>query len=312
MSERYLSINSFLKQKYGKKFIKLSIDGGFTCPNRDGTLDSEGCLFCSERGSGDYAGVISPNSEKVQASIRAQIEAQKELMRQKWAARHYIAYFQSFTNTYDSPIRLKSRYDSALAEPEVQGLAIATRADCLDDNTIEMLKTYRRLPVFWVEIGVQTTKYESRERLNLHQSLSVIESRVKALKEAEIPVVLHVIAGLPGETKADFMATITFINRLAPFGIKMHMLNVLKGTALARAYETAPFELLSRDAYIDFIVEALAHLRPDITIHRLTGDGPRELLIGPTWIRDKRVVLNGIEKQLRERSIVQGCLWHAL
>ncbi|MDK2865804.1 MAG: uncharacterized protein PWP51_927 [Clostridiales bacterium] len=317
MSERYLSINAFLKQKFGSKFIKLSIDGGFTCPNRDGTLDRGGCLFCSEQGSGEYAGIVAPEFEKAQASasaqiessISAQIESQKALVSKKWTARNYIAYFQNFTNTYDSVDRLKLRYDKALAEPEIKGLAIATRADCLDDCVIELLKSYRHLPVFWVEIGVQTSKQDSRDWLNLHQSLSLLESRVKALKEAGIPVVLHVIAGLPGETKEDFMATIAFVNRLAPFGIKIHMLNILKGTALAHAYGEAPFELLSRDVYIEWIVEALAHLRPDITIHRLTGDGPRALLIEPLWIRDKRAVLNGIEKQLREQSIVQGCQW---
>jgi radical SAM protein (TIGR01212 family) len=254
--------------------------------------------------------IVPQSTVRSTAQIAAQIAAQKLLLSSKWQAHHYIAYFQSFTNTYDSPMRLKARYDEALLDSEIEGLAIATRADCIDAATIALLKSYRSLPVFWVELGLQTVKATSRDWLRLHQSVDVVARCVKDLHNAGIPVVLHVIAGLPGETKADFLNTIAFVNQMAPFGIKVHMLNVLRGTKLGHFYNETPFELLSRETYIEWVADALTALNPDITIHRLTGDGPRELLVAPRWIRDKRAVLNGIEKYLREHDMRQGCRYH--
>ena len=307
MTERYLTINAFLKQKFDAKFVKLAIDGGFTCPNRDGTLSFGGCLFCSELGSGEFTG-LNHESRCRQATrdVVSQIDVQKRLMQNKWDSEHYIAYFQNFTNTYEDVSVLKSIYDSALMDPNIEGLAISTRADCVNDEVIELLKTYRSLDVFWVEMGLQTTLEESRRYLNLHQSLSQFSKVAKKLKEAEIPLVIHVIAGIPNETKADFLKTIEYVNQLAPFGIKIHMLNILKGTALGRIYEERPFDLLTREVYIEWVCEALTYLSPEITVHRLTGDGAKNLIIEPKWVMDKRSVLNGISKYLSKHDFKQG------
>lgn len=316
MGNRYYTINEFLKNKHGNKFVKLSIDGGFTCPNRDGTLSFGGCLFCSEKGSGEFSGDhflqnhqnqnTITSLEEGRTSIEIQLDHQCDLMKNKWQSNHYIAYFQNFTNTYDHPNRLKEKYDRALAYKGVEGLAISTRADCLDDSIIKILRSYTSLDVFWLELGLQTICETTRKYLNLHQSLEDFYATCEKLNQADIPFVLHVIAGLPGESLEDFLSTIDRVNRLKPFGIKIHMLNILKNTGLERDYQKNPYELLDRESYIDWVGQAIRRLSPQITIHRLTGDGPKDLLVEPRWILDKRRVLNGIEKHLKEKNIFQG------
>jgi len=308
MSTRYLSLSMYLKEKYHKKFIKLSIDGGFTCPNRDGSVSFGGCIFCSEKGSGEFTGdfIRRRHHATLDQPIRQQIEAQKKTLSKKWSSKDYIAYFQNYSNTYDTPYRLKRLYDEALSCEDVKGLAIATRADCLGHDVIAVLKSYLSLPVFWVELGFQTAKETSRTFLNLHISMEAFEASMTQLKEANIPVVLHVIAGLPGETKEDFLESIRKVNYYKPFGIKIHMLNILKETSLGEQYVHRPFEMLDQETYIDWVCDALMLLDPEITVHRLTGDGAKDLLIAPMWIKNKRAVLNGIQKEMILRKAFQG------
>ena len=319
MSDRYLSLSKYLKEKHNKKFIKLSIDGGFTCPNRDGRVAIGGCIFCSERGSGEFTGDITVKQpirldDKVaecnglthNQSIPLQIEAQKKLLSEKWSSKDYIAYFQSYSNTYGTPNHLKAVYDEALACEAIRGLAIATRSDCVGPEVVDVLKAYRSLPVFWVELGFQTANEASRTFLNLHIRLKDFEASLDRLKTAGIPVVLHVIAGLPGETRTDFLESIKKINAYKPFGIKIHMLNILKETLLADEFEREPFALLDQETYISWVCDALMILDPEITVHRLTGDGAKDLLIAPMWIKNKRAVLNGIQKEMTRRKAFQG------
>jgi len=306
---------------YARRGFHYNNYGGFTCPNRDGKVAIGGCIFCSEKGSGEFTGNFTGNhSQKasknfescnrvindVEQPIKLQIEAQKKILSEKWAAKDYIAYFQSYSNTYDTPLHLKTLYDKALSCEGVKGLAIATRSDCLEPEVIELLKSYLTLPVFWVELGFQTAKETSRIFLNLHISMKAFDLSMQQLKAAGIPVVLHVIAGLPGEKREDFLESIRKINAYKPFGIKIHMLNILKETSLAVFYEREPFTLLDQETYISWVCDALMILDPEITVHRLTGDGAKELLIAPMWIKNKRAVLNGIQKEMTLRNAFQG------
>ncbi|OJV66049.1 MAG: TIGR01212 family radical SAM protein [Clostridiales bacterium 38-18] len=301
---RYYGLSDYLKLRYGRKLVKLSIDGGFTCPNRDGTLSSKGCVFCSLEGSGDFAGEISCGVKKENQDIQTQIDSQKALLSAKWTNVGFIAYFQSYTNTYKPIQELEAIYKSALACEGIEGLAIATRPDCIDASHIELFKT---IDVLWVELGLQSIHDEKNEWLNRHYTLEDVEKSTIMLQKAGIPVVLHLIAGLPGETFEDFMASMDFITRIKPFGVKIHMLHIVKNTALSQRYQETPFELLDEATYIRWVCEGIGRLDPEIVIHRMTGDGKRAEVIAPTWTFNKRHVLNGIQKYLAEKDIVQGC-----
>lgn len=306
MKNPFYSLNDYFKKQYGSKFVKLSLDGGFTCPNRDGTLSTEGCIFCSESGSGDFTGDLRGNKN---VSFENQIQSQKILLGDKWANVRYMAYLQNFSNSYASPEQLDQIYGEALACEGVEGLAIGTRPDCIDDEIIDIFKKYKEKGIFWVELGLQSLHEVSAKWMNRGYGIEIFESTYKKLKAAEIPLVFHLILGLPGESLEDFLQTVAFVNRLKPFGVKFHMLNVLKGTALESAYKEAPFPLLSQEIYTEWIVTALARLDEDIVIHRLTGDGPKDLLIEPRWILNKRSVLNGIQKSLKENNVSQGSFY---
>jgi len=299
-NERINTIGQFFKINYHHKYVKLAIDGGFTCPNRDGKISSKGCIFCSERGSGDFTGNIDTNENQ---SIENQILAQKKMIDGKWKDAKYIAYFQNFSNTYDSVSNLKEKFDTAIHCEGIEGLAIATRADCLSDEIIELLKTYN---VFWVELGLQSSHIETRKWYQGGIEIKAFEAGYKKLHKEQIPTVLHIIAGAPQESKEDFLQTVKYVNQLNPFGVKFHMLNVLKNTPLADIYAENPFELISKEVYVDWVCDALEILDPQITVHRLTGDGPKALLIEPKWILNKRAVLNGIQKELLKRKGYQG------
>lgn len=306
MSERYLSLGSYFKKKYHEKFIKLAIDGGFTCPNRDGTLGTRGCLFCNEYGSGEFAGVIEDGKRVPNQSIQRQIESQIKLTSDKWKATGYLAYFQNFSNTY-APIEvLKSNYNEALAVEGIKGLVIATRPDCIDENTANLFKTYVEDHVFWVELGLQSTHESSLKWLRTEYTLEKFTETAKLLTENNIPYVVHLIAGLKGETKDMFLQSIDYINKLKPFGVKLHMLNILQNTDLELDYRKEPFELLDVETYIDWICTAIEHLDESIVIHRVTGDGIHEDLIAPMWIKNKRKVLNGIHQEMMRRNTYQG------
>ena len=296
--KRYHSLDHALRKRYGGKVIKLSVDAGFTCPNRDGSKGFTGCLYCSEQGSGDFAGDRS-------LAIADQLEAQKALLARKWQADRYIAYFQSFSNTYGPPERLRHLYEEALAVPGIVGLAIATRPDLIDPKTVDLLASYGE-HLSWVELGLQSSHPMSMERLQLRYRRDDVERAVELLRDRGINVVVHVIFGLPWESHEEVLETIDFVNALGVQGIKIHMLHVLEHTGLARMHMKRPFSLLTRNAYISLVVSALSVLDPEIVVHRMTGDGKKEELLAPRWILNKRAVLNGIDRRLKEEGIHQG------
>ncbi len=297
-NKRYHSLDYALKKRYGGKVVKLAIDAGFTCPNRDGSKGRTGCLFCSESGSGDFAG-------DCKLDIEEQLQEQRALLAEKWCANRFIAYFQSFSNTYGPSDRLRDLYDRALASPEILGMAIATRPDLIDEDTADLLASYGdRLT--WVELGLQSSHPMSMERLQLRYKRGDVEQAVALLKNRGIDVVVHVIFGLPWESTEETLETIDYVNALGVQGIKIHMLHILEQTGLGRIHAQRPFSLLTREAYMALVVSALGALDPEIVIHRLTGDGKKDQLVAPRWILDKRAVLNGIDRRLKEQKVYQG------
>lgn len=299
LDKRYHSLNFALREIFNEKTLKLSLDGGFTCPNRDGTIGSRGCIFCSEKGSGDFAGDRS-------LSLKKQIESQQELLSEKWPNGTYIGYFQNFTNTYDSLENLKMVYEEVLSHPDIKGLAIATRPDALTDEIIDYLEELSKKTFLWIELGLQSIHESSSDFIRRGYSIDLFESTFEKLKSKNINTVVHLILGLPGESKAQIIKSVDYISKLKPWGIKLHLLHILKNTDLASYYEEHPFTLFEMDEYINLIVECLEHLDPSIVIHRLTGDGGKDSLLAPRWTLNKRAVLNGIDKLLREKNSFQG------
>jgi len=304
MEGRYFGVSEYFKMTYGEKWIKLSIDGGFTCPNRDGTLATAGCAFCSESGSGEFAGVIHDGVRIDNATpISLQIESQMALLHKKWGVRPAIAYFQSFTNTYKPIDQLRRLYNEALACEGVEGLVIATRPDCIKEAHCAL---FLESKVLWVELGLQTIHDDKAAWMNRHYTYQDFLKSYQLLTSHGIKCVVHLIAGLPGENKSDFLESVHLVNALKPFGVKLHMLNILEGTALGSQYKALPFDVLEQTEYIEWICDALERLSPDIVIHRLTGDGEKQRVIAPKWVFDKRSVLNGINKCLAARGTQQG------
>lgn len=288
----YNSIGNYLKEKFGCKVIKLSLDAGFTCPNRDGTKGSGGCIFCSADGSGDFA---------------SDIPGQIQLLSKKWPSGKYIAYFQSHTNTYAPVEVLKEKYDQALAYPDVIGIAIATRPDCLSSGVLDLLTELNQKTFLWVELGLQTIHEETARVINRCYPLAVFDEAVEALSKLGIKTVVHLILGLPGESREDMMASIRYVCGKDIFGIKLHLMNVLKGTRLAEFYPDR-IHIPKKEEYINLVVDALGIIPPHITIHRVTADAPRHLLIAPEWGYEKRSILNGIYKEFKRRDSYQGKL----
>jgi radical SAM protein (TIGR01212 family) len=297
--KRYHSLNYFLRDKFGGKVFKISLDAGFSCPNRDGTISSGGCLFCSERGSGDFAG----NRE---FSITNQFEDIKNMMSKKWKSEKYIAYFQAYTNTY-APIEvLRRKYEEAVSEDGVVGLAIATRPDCLDDTVLDLIEEYSNKVYTWVELGLQTVSDESAKIINRGYELSKFEEALNNLNKRNIDVVVHTIFGLPSESAEDMLKTIEYVAGKDIKGIKMHLLHLLDHTSMTELYKRGELKFLEEAEYIDIICKSITMLPPTMVIHRLTGDAPRELLIGPKWSLNKWEVLNGIDNKLKELDLYQG------
>lgn len=297
--KRYHSLDYHLKQTYGEKLYKLALNGGMTCPNRDGTLGDRGCIFCSAGGSGDFAG--NPRE-----SIRQQIEAGKALIRKKTDAASYIAYFQAYTNTYAEVSYLEKIFSEAISCPEVKILSIATRPDCLDDEILTLLARLNQIKPVWVELGLQTIHEKSARFIRRGYPLSVFETAVKKLRQIGVEVIVHTILYLPGETEAMMQETISYLNTLDIQGIKLQLLHILRGTDLAVYYESSPFFVPTMEEYIAFLGTCISQLRPDVVIHRLTGDGPKELLIAPLWTGHKRLVLNNINRYFKEQNLWQG------
>ncbi len=297
--KRYLSVDYYWKQKFGCKVTKIQLDAGFSCPNRDGLLGTSGCIFCSGRGSADFAGQRYMN-------LQDQFIYGKNLRSNKWPTSKYIAYLQGFSNTYDDPAKLMAIYHEALAGEDVVGLAIATRPDCLSLPVIEVLKQFDELTYLSIEIGLQSIHEKSMQYLKLGYNLNDFFNAVKMLNNKGIEICVHIILGLPGETAEDMLSTIKYLASLPIQGIKIHMLNILEGTELGNAYNTRPFTLLSQPEYIELVADSLEHLPPTMVIHRLTGDGPKDILIAPQWVKNKRAVLNDIDKTLKARNSWQG------
>lgn len=298
-SKRYHSLNYFLRNKFGQKVYKISLDAGFSCPNRDGKISTGGCLFCSERGSGDFAGDRN-------FSIHKQFEDIEEMMHKKWKNGKYIAYFQAYTNTY-APINvLKQKYTEALNEKDVVALAIATRPDCLEDEVLDLLEEINKEYYVWVELGLQTTNEKSAKLINRGYTLDVFEDAIKRLKERNIDFVVHTIFGLPGESKTDMLKTVEYVAHCGARGIKFHLLHLMKETPLVKLYEDGRLVFMEQDEYIDVICKSIAMLPQDMVVHRLTGDAPRNLLIGPMWSLKKWEVLNAIDKAMIDNDVYQG------
>lgn len=278
---------------------KISLDGGMTCPNRDGMLGTRGCIFCSEGGSGDFAASRT-------LSITEQIEAGKQQAARKYSGSSYIAYFQAYTNTYAPIAYLRQIFTEAIQHPDIRILSIATRPDCLGPDVIRLLKELSALKPIWVELGLQTVHEDTARFIRRGYDLPVFERAIHDLRNAGITVIVHTILGLPGESRRQMLQTVNYLNTQDIQGIKFQLLHILKDTDLADYYEKHPFPLPDMETYFSILAEQLTHLRPDIVVHRLTGDGPKQLLIAPLWTGNKRQVLNQMQAYFKRHDIWQG------
>lgn len=330
----YYSLDFYLKETFGRKIYKLALDGGMTCPNRDGTLGTGGCIFCSEGGSGDFAqkagAVPGKNGPELTHAVFSQIEQAKERVSAKIKDGKYIAYFQSYTNTYAPVSYLEQLFGAALSHPDVAALSIGTRPDCLSGETVALLSRLNQIKPVWVELGLQTIHEKTARLIRRGYELPCFVNAFERLKAAGLSVIVHVILGLPGESRNDMLETVRFLGSLragglqaaslsaasalsteAPGaghidGIKLQLLHVLKGTELARLYESKPFPVMGPEEYFSLIADCIRLLPQDIVIHRISGDGPKRLLIAPEWSANKRFVLNSIARTLRETGAYQG------
>ena len=295
--KRYNRLTKYLKNKFGERTLKICIDGGFTCPNRDGTAGIGGCIFCSEHGSGDHL-----NSSK---NIQAQVESYFSSYRSK-RANKFIAYFQNFTNTYDTIANLKLKYDSALIDDRIVALAVATRPDCITEEVVKLLKSYSEKYYVWVELGLQTANDQTGMLINRGYSSKQFSDAVALLNKYKIDVVTHIMVGLPGETNDDLHNTVKFINNHNIQGLKIHSTYVIQNTKLAQMYYDGKYTPLELDDYLNSVVYILTHISPNIVIHRISGDAPKDLLIAPGWNAHKKLVLNGVDRILKENDLYQG------
>jgi radical SAM protein (TIGR01212 family) len=294
----YNAFSEELKRTFGCRVHRISVDAGFTCPNRDGSVGVGGCIYCGGEGSGSF-GIARG------VSIAEQIEAGKEVMVRKYKAEKFIAYFQAYSNTYALVQQLKSLYDEALSVPDVVGLIVGTRPDCLPPDVLDLLAGYARETWFWLELGLQSPLDRSLQMLRRGHDFALFENGVRECRARGIRVCAHIILGLPGETRAEMLATPLILNRLGIDGVKLHLLHVMKGTRLAEMYDNGEVLLLDRDGYVGLVCDFLERLDPRISIQRLTGDGGRDL-IAPLWSRAKFEVLNAIDGELARRGTQQG------
>lgn len=295
----YHSFDYMLKERFPGKVYKVALNGGMTCPNRDGTLGNRGCIFCSAGGSGDFAG-------DRQDSITLQIEKQAARLREKRNATSFIAYFQAYTNTYAPVSYLRKIYTEALSHPDVVAVSIGTRPDCLGEEVLDLLEELNQIKPVWIELGLQTIHESTAQYIRRGYPLSCFEESVRNLRNRNLEVIVHTILGLPGETRADILETISYLNRMDIQGIKLQLLHVLKGTDLADDYLAGTFQTYTMEEYLDLVIDCLEHLSPDIVIHRLTGDGPKDLLIAPLWSSAKKTVLNTLHHQCKIQKVWQG------
>ena len=300
-NKRYHTLDYFYKNKFGKKVCKISLNAGFTCPNKDGTKGYGGCIYCSKLGSGDFAG----NKEK---DLITQFNEVKEIMKKKWPDALYIGYFQANTNTYAKTEVLKQKYEPILGLENVIGLNIATRPDAITEDCLDYLEELSTRTYLTVELGLQTIHEKTTKLINRGHDLECFTNMVKELRKRNINVVVHIINGLPYETKEMMLETVEYLNKLDIQGIKIHMLHIIKDTRLANLYNQEKFHILTKEEYIDIVIEQLERLRPEIIINRITGDPVKEDLIKPTWLLKKFCVLNDIDKEMVKRNSYQGKL----
>ncbi len=289
---KYYALSDYLKNTFGEKVYKIAIDGGFTCPTRDGSISSGGCIFCSAAGSGDF-------SENAALSVTEQIEEGKKRLEKKIKNGKYIAYFQAFTNTYAPVEKLRLLYEEALNHPDVVALSIATRPDCLPEDVLDLLENCSKKKPVWVELGLQTIHEETATYIRRGYPLDVYEQAVKNLRARKIEVITHVILGLPGETRKEMLETVSYVGKSGVQGIKLQLLHVIRGTDLAKDYEAGKFEVMDLETYVELVADCIRCLPEDMVIHRMTGDGPKKDLIAPLWSGDKKRVWNTLQKRLQ-------------
>jgi len=297
--EHYFSLNSYLRERFGEKLYKLSLDGGFSCPNRDGTLDSRGCIFCSGAGSGDFA-------VRAAADLPAALERAKKLVAAKAKSSRYIAYFQSFTGTYAPLERLEALYTAAINHPDVAVLSIATRPDCLGDDVLSLLGRLNSIKPVWVELGLQTVHPQTARYIRRGYELPVFDEAVRKLRALGINVIVHMIIGLPGETPEMIYETARYIGASGAHGVKFQLLHILRGTDLAQDYAAGKFKALELEEYTELLMGCIQRIPPGMTVHRITGDGAKRELVAPLWSGDKKRVLNYIKRAFDEAGLVQG------
>ncbi len=297
----YHSLDYELKKRFGEKLYKLSLNGGMTCPNRDGKVGTGGCIFCSQGGSGDFAG-------NARESVTSQIESQKALLSQKRPVKKYIAYFQAYTNTYAPADYLERIFMEAISRPEVAVLSIATRPDCLGPEVLKLLERLNKIKPVWVELGLQTMHEDTAAFIRRGYRLPCFEETVGNLRGLGAEVIVHTILGLPGEDESRILETMRYLNHQDIQGIKLQLLHILKHTDLALYYQEHPFHVFTMEEYLQLLIHCLECLSPDLVIHRLTGDGPRDLLIAPRWSSAKRTVLNALHREMKQRNTWQGRL----
>lgn len=301
--KRFYSLNQFLREKFGDKVYKIAIDGGFSCPNRDGTISSLGCIYCSERGSGDFAGNRG-------LSIDEQFQQIKKVMNKKWKSEKYIAYFQAYTNTYAPVSQLRKKYYEAIKQDGVIALSAATRPDCISDEALDLLDEINNKVYTFIELGLQTSNEETAKLINRGYNLSVFEDTLNRLRKRNINVVVHIIFGLPGENKETMLDTVRYLSKLDIQGVKFHLLHLIKNTPLVDLYNNGGLQFLTEEEYVDIVTDAVGLLPENVVIHRLTGDAPRELLIGPLWSLKKWEILNHIDKALKDKNVYQGLYYY--
>ena len=293
------TLNAYLKNRFGRKIYKLTLDGGMTCPNRDGKVGFGGCIFCGGNGSGSFC-------PSVDLSITAQIEEGKKLLKNKIREGGYIAYFQSHTNTYAAVPYLRKIFYEAVNHPDIVGISIGTRPDCLEDDVLKLLEELAKIKPLWVELGLQTINENTAKLINRCYPLKVYDQAVKNLKSIGAEVVTHVILGLPGETEEQMLETVAYSSKVSD-GIKLQLLHVLRDTKLYEMYQKEPFKIFSMEEYTELLCRCIEIIPKNVVIHRMTGDGDKRLLIEPMWSGNKKVVLNYINKAFSEKDIVQGC-----
>lgn len=308
----YHSLDYEMKKRFGTKVYKIALDGGMTCPNRDGTLGTRGCIFCSSGGSGDFA---APSAARLMSqgltapSVHAQIEQAISRIRHKMGRNPgaYIAYFQSYTNTYAPVSYLRELFTAAIEHPDVKVLSVATRPDCLSDEILDLCAELNRRKPVWIELGLQTIHPGSAMFIRRGYELNCFTDALSRLRSRNLETIVHVILGLPGESREAMLETVSWLASQDIQGIKLQLLHVLRGTDLAAIYASEPFPMMSMAAYLDLILDCIALLPPEIVIHRITGDGPKKLLVSPLWSANKRLVLNALTRRFQERCTYQGC-----